>query len=39
MFQSECPFCNPDPARVFLQGELIVGLWTHFRWLLATRFW
>ena len=30
MPQSECPFCNPDPARVFLQAELIVGLWDAF---------
>ena len=30
MPQSECPFCNPDPERVFLQAELIVGLWDAF---------
>ena len=30
MPQSECPFCDPDPARVFLQAELIVGLWDAF---------
>jgi len=30
MSQSDCPFCNPDPARVFLQAELIVGLWDGF---------
>jgi superfamily II DNA or RNA helicase/HKD family nuclease/diadenosine tetraphosphate (Ap4A) HIT family hydrolase len=30
MPQSECSFCNPDPARVFLQSDLIVGLWDAF---------
>ena len=30
MVQSDCPFCNPDTARVFLQAELIVGLWDAF---------
>jgi diadenosine tetraphosphate (Ap4A) HIT family hydrolase len=30
MPQSKCPFCNPDPARVFLQAELVVGLWDAF---------
>jgi HKD family nuclease/diadenosine tetraphosphate (Ap4A) HIT family hydrolase len=30
MPQSECPFCNPDAERVFLQAELIVGLWDAF---------
>ena len=30
MLQSECPFCNPDPDRLFLQAELIVGVWDAF---------
>ena len=30
MLPSECPFCNPDPERVFLKAELIVGLWDAF---------
>ncbi len=30
MAKAECPFCNPDPARVFLSDELIVGLWDAF---------
>jgi len=30
MPQSDCPFCNPDPARVFLQAELTLGLWDGF---------
>jgi diadenosine tetraphosphate (Ap4A) HIT family hydrolase len=30
MPQSECPFCNPDPDRVFLETELVVGLWDAF---------
>jgi diadenosine tetraphosphate (Ap4A) HIT family hydrolase/HKD family nuclease len=30
MPQSECSFCNADPARVFLQSDLIVGLWDAF---------
>jgi hypothetical protein len=29
MPQSEYPFCNPDPARVFLPAELVVGLRTE----------
>jgi superfamily II DNA or RNA helicase/HKD family nuclease/diadenosine tetraphosphate (Ap4A) HIT family hydrolase len=30
MLQSDCPFCNPDPDRVFLQADLIVGVWDAF---------
>jgi diadenosine tetraphosphate (Ap4A) HIT family hydrolase len=30
MPQSECSFCNPDPSRLFLQSDLIVGLWDAF---------
>lgn len=30
MLESECPFCNPDPARLFLRAELVVGLWDAF---------
>src|SRR5215831_21281343 len=30
MLQPECPFCNPDPTRVFLEAELIFGLWDGF---------
>lgn len=26
----DCPFCAPDPGRVFLQGELVLGLWDAF---------
>jgi superfamily II DNA or RNA helicase/diadenosine tetraphosphate (Ap4A) HIT family hydrolase len=22
-----CPFCHPDPARVFYQGRLVIGIW------------
>lgn len=25
-----CPFCAPDPARVFLATELVLGLWDGF---------
>lgn len=25
-----CPFCNPDPEQVFLETELVVGLWDKF---------
>jgi len=27
---SACPFCTPDPARVFLERELVLGLWDAF---------
>jgi superfamily II DNA or RNA helicase/diadenosine tetraphosphate (Ap4A) HIT family hydrolase len=30
MIRDTCPFCNPDPARVFLQSELVIGLWDAF---------
>lgn len=30
MFQSECPFCDPNPKRLFLQTELIIGMWDAF---------
>jgi len=26
----KCPFCPPDPARVFHAGELALGLWDGF---------
>jgi ATP adenylyltransferase len=25
-----CPFCNPDPTQVFLQTDLILGLWDRY---------
>ena len=25
-----CPFCHPDPDRVFYQGRTIFGLWDRF---------
>ena len=27
---AECPFCDPDPTRVFLEGPLVFGLWDGF---------
>jgi diadenosine tetraphosphate (Ap4A) HIT family hydrolase len=30
MRASGCPFCNPAPARVFLESDLIVGVWDAF---------
>ena len=27
---TQCPFCNPDPTRAFLETELILGLWEGF---------
>ena len=27
MTEAACPFCPPDPARVFYPSELVVGLW------------
>ena len=27
---AECPFCNPEPARIFLQGRLVFGLWDAY---------
>ena len=28
--QQQCPFCTPDPSRVFLSTELVLGLWDGF---------
>lgn len=25
-----CPFCHPDPERVFLKTELVIGLWDKY---------
>jgi diadenosine tetraphosphate (Ap4A) HIT family hydrolase/HKD family nuclease len=25
-----CPFCDPDPSRVFHEGKLVLGLWDAF---------
>jgi ATP adenylyltransferase len=25
-----CPFCNPDPTQVFLESDLILGLWDKY---------
>src|SRR4030095_2946217 len=30
MLQSGCPFCDPDPHRVFVHTDLLVGLWDAF---------
>lgn len=30
MSTQHCPFCPPDPARVFHEGRLILGLWDAF---------
>jgi superfamily II DNA or RNA helicase/HKD family nuclease/diadenosine tetraphosphate (Ap4A) HIT family hydrolase len=30
MTSSPCPFCHPDPARVFYESPLVVGLWDAF---------
>lgn len=30
MTNSVCPFCNPDPSRQFMAGELVLGLWDAF---------
>jgi len=30
MTPSPCPFCTPDPARVFLKGERVFALWDGF---------
>ena len=27
MNAGECPFCPPDPGRVFYEGNLVIGLW------------
>ena len=25
-----CPFCRPDPERVFLETDLVIGLWDKY---------
>jgi len=30
MPSADCPFCAPDPARVFHRGRLVLGLWDGF---------
>ena len=30
MADGDCPFCNPDPDQVFLQTDLILGLWDRY---------
>ena len=30
MNPSPCPFCTPDPGRVFLQGRTVFALWDAF---------
>ena len=30
MTSNSCPFCNPDPTRVFYQGKLVTALWDGF---------
>jgi diadenosine tetraphosphate (Ap4A) HIT family hydrolase len=30
MTPSPCPFCAPDPGRVFLQGRTVFALWDGF---------
>lgn len=30
MTSTSCPFCNPDPARVFYEGKLVKALWDGF---------
>src|SRR5262245_59880936 len=30
MLQSDCPFCNPDRTRLFLEAELVIGVWDAF---------
>lgn len=25
-----CPFCNPDPNRVFLETDLVIGVWDKY---------
>ena len=26
----DCPFCHPDPERVFLETDLVIGLWDKY---------
>ena len=28
--EAACPFCKPDPVRVFLKTSLVIGLWDTF---------
>ena len=30
MTSTFCPFCSPDPARVFYEGKLVTALWDSF---------
>ena len=30
MSTGSCPFCSPDPSRVFYEGKLVVALWDSF---------
>jgi diadenosine tetraphosphate (Ap4A) HIT family hydrolase len=30
MPERPCPFCEPDPDRVFYQGRDVLGLWDAF---------
>ncbi|MGY6553429.1 MAG: HIT family protein [Wenzhouxiangella sp.] len=25
-----CPFCHPEPGRIFLETELVIGLWDKY---------
>ena len=27
---SDCPFCSPDPEAIFLEEELVLGLWDRY---------
>jgi diadenosine tetraphosphate (Ap4A) HIT family hydrolase len=30
MSETPCPFCSPDPSRVFFESDLVVGVWDAF---------
>jgi diadenosine tetraphosphate (Ap4A) HIT family hydrolase len=30
MAPADCPFCNPDPDRVFHESGLVIGLWDRY---------
>ena len=30
MTSADCPFCRPDPSRVFHEDSLVIGLWDSF---------
>lgn len=30
MNTASCPFCSPDPSRVFYEGKLVIALWDSF---------